>query len=183
MTKTSNCDVPNCSHSGINKWLKPAKQAAGSSAVTILVFDLPGRDEREDQHLQHPHQQLPREREVDLRLARRREGNVTVRPSLNHSVLGLNPFAAARSSLRLRPDSLSLTLSWHNKGVKSPQKLKAVKVFKKSECTKWQTHFPLDKRQQMFNLCLWRVGERGDKDSFFQWLYQCTLSLFRWTNR
>lgn len=30
----------------------------------------PGRDERKDEHLQHPHQQLSRKREVNLRLAR-----------------------------------------------------------------------------------------------------------------
>lgn len=31
-------------------------------------FDPPGRDERKDEHLQHPHQQLTRKREVDLGL-------------------------------------------------------------------------------------------------------------------
>ena len=36
--------------------------------METLDVHLPGRDERKNEHLQHPHQQLSRKREVDLGL-------------------------------------------------------------------------------------------------------------------
>ena len=38
-----------------------------------VVLFLPGSDERQNKHLQHPHQQLSREREVDLGLGEKQK--------------------------------------------------------------------------------------------------------------